>query len=79
MLVSHLSTFKGSVSMPGTLTATTIVKPLQPEEEFCSTPVTTNLSPLAFYYGATDPCEKKGAYKALCSRLAHCVSSKMVR
>ena len=62
--------------MPGTLSATPILIPIDVEEDFGSSPFTSNLTPLCYYYGSSDPTEKPSAYGALVKKLAEVCESK---
>ncbi|KAJ3091330.1 Cleavage polyadenylation factor subunit clp1, partial [Quaeritorhiza haematococci] len=66
----------GSVTIPGTLTATSISRVIDVEEELGSSPLTTNTTPLAFYYGFPSPTEKPTLYGLLVKRLAECVNQR---
>ncbi|TPX65304.1 hypothetical protein SpCBS45565_g05299 [Spizellomyces sp. 'palustris'] len=68
---------EGSVSLPGTLSATAISRPIDVEEEFSASSATTGTSPLVYYYGYASALEKPKLYHALVERLAGVVSKKL--
>ncbi|KAJ3225371.1 hypothetical protein HK099_006912 [Clydaea vesicula] len=76
MMFIDLDVNEGSVSLPGVLSASSIQNPIDPEEGFGSTPLTTNISPLCYYYGYLDCLEKSTAYGVLMKKLSEVVEKK---
>ncbi|RUS28840.1 CLP1, cleavage and polyadenylation factor I subunit,-like protein, partial [Jimgerdemannia flammicorona] len=77
-----LDTNEGSITMPGTLTATSITHIIDVEEGFGSSATTaasmgSSTMPLAYYFGHPGPAENVKLYKILMSRLAHAVRCRM--
>ncbi|OAD70147.1 hypothetical protein PHYBLDRAFT_126526 [Phycomyces blakesleeanus NRRL 1555(-)] len=77
-----LDTSEGSITMPGTVTATCISHIIDIEEGFGSSATTAaNMGaptiPLAYYYGYENPSENVKLYKLIVSRLANAVKSRM--
>ncbi|KAI9094124.1 Pre-mRNA cleavage complex II protein Clp1-domain-containing protein [Phlyctochytrium arcticum] len=68
---------EGSISLPGTLAAMAVAKPIDIEEEFSASSATTGTSPLVYYYGYTSALEKPKLYTALVDRLAMMVQKKL--
>ncbi len=52
-------------------------KMIDPEENLGSTPLTTNTTPIAYYYGHSSPLEKPKFYGSLLEQLAQVVEEKM--
>ncbi|KAI7862877.1 Pre-mRNA cleavage complex II protein Clp1-domain-containing protein [Spinellus fusiger] len=77
-----LDTSEGSITMPGTITATCISHIIDIEEGFGSSATTAaNMGsptiPLAYYYGNESPSDNVKMYKLIVSRLAHAVRSRI--
>lgn len=73
---------EGTITMPGTVTATTISNPIDVEEGFGSSATTaaslgSSMMPLAYYYGYENPGENVKLFKMEISRLAHTVKCRM--
>lgn len=73
---------KGSITMPGTVTATCISNIIDVEEGFGSSATTaasmgSSTMPLAYYYGFESPAENVKLYKLVCSQLAEATKSRM--
>ncbi|RHZ59936.1 hypothetical protein Glove_360g62 [Diversispora epigaea] len=69
---------EGSVTMPGTLTATPINQIIDVEEGFGSSTTTlpflgSSMIPITYYYGYSDPGENVKLYKMLTAKLANTV------
>ncbi|KAJ3126799.1 hypothetical protein HK098_007092 [Nowakowskiella sp. JEL0407] len=77
ILFVDLDTNSGSVTVPGTLSATVFTKPLDAEEELGFSPVTTTTTPLVYYYGYSSPTDKPRLYTSLTKKLASVVKKKM--
>jgi polyribonucleotide 5'-hydroxyl-kinase len=72
---------EGSITMPGTITATSITNIIDVEEGFGSTATTaasmgSTIMPLAYYYGYQNPGENLPLYKLLISKLAQGVKAR---
>ncbi|CAO3692138.1 unnamed protein product [Umbelopsis ramanniana] len=72
---------EGSITMPGTMTATSISHIIDVEEGFGSTATTaasmgSTTMPLAYYYGYQNPAENLQLYKLLTSKLAQGVKAR---
>ncbi|KAG0189240.1 Cleavage polyadenylation factor subunit clp1 [Apophysomyces sp. BC1034] len=81
-LYVSLDTSEGSITMPGTVTATTISHIIDIEEGFGSSATTaasmgSTTMPLAYYYGYESPVENVKLYKLIVSRLAHAVKCRL--
>ncbi|KAI8815289.1 Pre-mRNA cleavage complex II protein Clp1-domain-containing protein [Cladochytrium replicatum] len=76
-LFVDFDTNEGSVTLPGTLSATAITRMIDVEEEFSVSPYTTNTTPLAYYYGYDSPAGKPKLYRQLVSKLAAVVKRKL--
>ncbi|KAI8381040.1 Pre-mRNA cleavage complex II protein Clp1-domain-containing protein [Radiomyces spectabilis] len=77
-----LDTSEGSITMPGTVTATTMNNIIDVEEGFGSSATTaasmgSTTMPLAYYYGYENPSESVKLYKLVVSRLAHSVKCRI--
>ncbi|KAG1054862.1 hypothetical protein G6F43_003150 [Rhizopus delemar] len=77
-----LDTSEGSITMPGTVTATSIQHIIDVEEGFGSSATTaasigSATMPLAYYYGFESPAENVKLYKLVTSKLADAVKSRM--
>lgn len=77
-----LDTTEGSITMPGTVTATCISNIIDVEEGFGSSATTaasmgSSTMPLAYYYGFEDPSENVKLYKLVTSRLSEAITSRM--
>ncbi|RUS16866.1 Molybdopterin guanine dinucleotide synthesis protein B-domain-containing protein [Endogone sp. FLAS-F59071] len=77
-----LDTNEGSITMPGTLTATSITHIIDVEEGFGSSATTaasmgSSTMPLAYYFGHPSPAENVKLYRIIMSRLAHSVKCRM--
>lgn len=73
---------EGTITMPGTVTATTISNPIDVEEGFGSSATTaaslgSSMMPLAYYYGYENPSENVKLFKMEISRLAHTVKCRL--
>ncbi|KAI8822629.1 Pre-mRNA cleavage complex II protein Clp1-domain-containing protein [Fimicolochytrium jonesii] len=68
---------EGSISLPGTLTAMAIGKPIDMEEEFSASSIATGTSPLVYYYGYPSPLDKPKLYNTMVQRLATTVRRKL--
>ncbi|KAI8589633.1 Pre-mRNA cleavage complex II protein Clp1-domain-containing protein [Geranomyces variabilis] len=68
---------EGSISLPGTVAATAIGRPIDMEEELSASSATTGTSPLTYYYGYPSPLDKPKLFGALVGRLASIVDRKM--
>ncbi|KAI9473421.1 MAG: Pre-mRNA cleavage complex II protein Clp1-domain-containing protein [Benjaminiella poitrasii] len=78
-----LDTTEGSITMPGTVTATCISNIMDVEEGFGSSATTaasmgSSTMPLAYYYGFENPDENVKLYKLITSRLSDAVKRRMV-
>ncbi|KAI7897765.1 Pre-mRNA cleavage complex II protein Clp1-domain-containing protein [Cokeromyces recurvatus] len=78
-----LDTTEGSITMPGTVTATCISNIMDVEEGFGSSATTaasmgSSTMPLAYYYGFENPVENVKLYKLITSRLSDTVKRRMV-
>ncbi|KAK4511529.1 uncharacterized protein ATC70_012744 [Mucor velutinosus] len=77
-----LDTTEGSITMPGTVTATCISNIIDVEEGFGSSATTaasmgSSTMPLAYYYGFEDPSENVKLYKMVSSCLSNAIKSRM--
>lgn len=77
-----LDTTEGSITMPGTVTATCISNIIDVEEGFGSSATTaasmgSSTMPLAYYYGFEDPSENVKLYKMVSSCLSTAIKSRM--
>lgn len=63
--------------LPGTVTATTITRPISIEDEMGQSSSSSGALTLAYYYGYLDPLEKEFLYKRVCSKLAQSVLRKL--
>ncbi|RGB29078.1 Pre-mRNA cleavage complex II protein Clp1-domain-containing protein [Rhizophagus diaphanus] len=82
-LFINLDSNEGSITMPGTLTATPINHIIDVEEGFGSSATTapsfsSSFMPMVFYYGYPDPSENIKLYKVLTKKLADNVSRRLV-
>ena len=68
---------EGFISLPGTLSAMAITRPLDIEEEFGGSSSVYNTTPLSYYYGASDIQEKRNLYESLIQSLAESVDYKL--
>ncbi|CAG8513876.1 22628_t:CDS:10 [Rhizophagus irregularis] len=80
---NEASRLYGSITMPGTLTATPINHIIDVEEGFGSSATTapsfsSSFMPMVFYYGYPDPSENVKLYKVLTKKLADNVSRRLV-
>ncbi len=64
------------MTIPGTLSATAMSRMIDAEEDLGSTPLTTNTTPIAFYYGCPSPLEKPKYYTNLVEQLGKVVALK---
>ncbi|KAJ3331046.1 hypothetical protein HDU76_004213 [Blyttiomyces sp. JEL0837] len=71
-----IDTNEGSVTMPGSMTASVFSRNIDVEEEFGGTPVSTGSTPLVYYYGYSSPTEKAKLYSRLVTKLAEVVGRK---
>ncbi|CAJ0639066.1 2613_t:CDS:10 [Entrophospora sp. SA101] len=72
----------GSITMPGTLSATPITHLLDVEEGFGSSSTTaptigSSMIPIVYYYGYPDPGENVKLYKVLTSKLANSIKKRL--
>jgi hypothetical protein len=65
------------ISLPETLSAMAIHRPIDPEEEFNAPIALYKTSPIAYYYGSSDINDKKRVYASLISSLAQRVEVKL--
>ncbi|KAI9262876.1 Pre-mRNA cleavage complex II protein Clp1-domain-containing protein [Helicostylum pulchrum] len=77
-----LDTTEGSITMPGTVTATCISNIIDVEEGFGSSATTaasmgSSTMPLAYYYGFESPAENVKLYKLVSSQLSEAIRSRM--
>ncbi|KAI8647042.1 Pre-mRNA cleavage complex II protein Clp1-domain-containing protein [Parasitella parasitica] len=77
-----LDTTEGSITMPGTVTATCISSNIDVEEGFGSSATTaasmgSSTMPLAYYYGFENPSENVKLYKLVTSCLSEAIRSRM--
>ncbi|KAJ3014404.1 hypothetical protein HKX48_005182 [Thoreauomyces humboldtii] len=70
---------EGSISLPGTLTAMAIGRPIDMEEELSASSATTGTSPLVYYYGYPSPLDKPKLFSALVTRLAMITKRKLAQ
>lgn len=75
MHLTDLESLQGSITMPGTLTATSLSHIIDVEEGFGSSATTagsmgSSTMPLVYYYGYPQPSENVKLYKILMSRMA---------
>ncbi|KAI9017058.1 Pre-mRNA cleavage complex II protein Clp1-domain-containing protein [Gaertneriomyces semiglobifer] len=68
---------EGSVSLPGTLTAAALSRPIDVEEEFAATSAMMGTSSLVYYYGFASFAEKPKLYETVLNRLAYTVKRKL--
>lgn len=68
---------EGFISLPGTLSAMAITRPLDIEEEFGGPSSAYNMSPLCYYYGTADIHEKRNLYEKLVDNLATATHQKL--
>ncbi|KAJ3108474.1 hypothetical protein HDU97_001181 [Phlyctochytrium planicorne] len=76
-LFVDIDTNEGSLSIPGSMAASAVYKPIGPEEGFGSLPQTTGASPAVFYYGWGGPNEKAKLYDRIALKLAELVQRKL--
>lgn len=74
--------FQGTITMPGTVAATSISHIIDIEEEFGSSATTaaslgSSTIPLGYYYGYESPAENVKLFKIVTSRLAHAVKCRV--
>ncbi|CAG8548922.1 1681_t:CDS:10 [Funneliformis mosseae] len=79
----NLDSNEGSITMPGTLSATPINHIIDVEEGFGSSATTapsfsSSYMPMVFYYGYSDPSDNVKLYKVLTKKLAYNVSRRLV-
>ncbi|KAI9489141.1 Pre-mRNA cleavage complex II protein Clp1-domain-containing protein [Zychaea mexicana] len=77
-----LDTSEGSITMPGTVSATNISTIIDVEEGFGASATTaaslgSSTMPLAYYYGYENPAENVNLFKLVTSRLAHTVKCRL--
>ncbi|KAJ1549783.1 hypothetical protein HK096_010478, partial [Nowakowskiella sp. JEL0078] len=77
LLFVDLDSNQGSVTVPGTISATVVTRPLDVEEDLGFSPVTTTTTPLIYYYGYVTPTEKPRLYITLTKKLAGVVKKKI--
>ncbi|KAI8851917.1 Pre-mRNA cleavage complex II protein Clp1-domain-containing protein [Chytridium lagenaria] len=68
---------EGALSVPGTMSASVLYRPIDIEEEFGGLPHTTGSSPVVFYYGYNTPAEKGKLYDRIVTRVAGVATRKM--
>ncbi|KAJ3339990.1 hypothetical protein HDU93_007539 [Gonapodya sp. JEL0774] len=68
---------EASVTIPGSLSATPLVRPLDAEDEFSTTPLTSSTAPFVLYHGYPRPGEHQALYKAQVEKLAEVVGRKV--
>jgi polyribonucleotide 5'-hydroxyl-kinase len=68
---------KGLISLPGSISAMALHRPIDVEEEFSAVTNLYKSSPIVYYYGSTDITEKKHIYSSMLSELALSVKKKM--
>ncbi|KXS20132.1 Clp1-domain-containing protein [Gonapodya prolifera JEL478] len=68
---------EGTVTVPGSLSATPLVRPLDVEDEFSATPLTSSTAPFVVYHGYPRPGDHGALYKAQVGRLAEVVEKKV--
>lgn len=76
-LYVDIDTNEGSVSIPGSLAAISMNRPIDPEEDLSATPISTNTTPLTYYYGYSSPLEKSKLYSLLVNQLSSTVQQKI--
>lgn len=67
----------GLISLPETISAMAIHRPLDPEEDFNASASLYKTTPIAYYYGSSDISDKKKLYTTLVSVLAKRVEEKL--
>ncbi|KAI7847551.1 Pre-mRNA cleavage complex II protein Clp1-domain-containing protein [Circinella umbellata] len=77
-----LDTSEGSITVPGTVSATNISTIIDVEEGFGASATTaaslgSSTMPLAYYYGYENPAENVNLFKMVTSRLAHTVKCRL--
>ncbi|KAL1920289.1 uncharacterized protein VTP21DRAFT_1435 [Calcarisporiella thermophila] len=76
----NLDSDEGTITMPGTLSATALSHIVEVDEAFGLGAVPTtgsSVSPLSYYYGYTSISDNEKLYKLLVSRLSHAVKCRM--
>ncbi|KAI8920096.1 Pre-mRNA cleavage complex II protein Clp1-domain-containing protein [Powellomyces hirtus] len=68
---------EGSISLPGTLAAMAIGRPIDMEDELSASSATTGTSPLTYYYGYPSPLDKPKLFNATVQRLSTIVKRKL--
>ncbi|KAJ3056160.1 hypothetical protein HK097_007884 [Rhizophlyctis rosea] len=68
---------EGTVAIPGTLTATSIARPIDVEDEFGASSATTGISPIAYYYGYPNITDKPRLYSMLTTRMGAVIKKKL--
>ncbi|KAJ3306620.1 Cleavage polyadenylation factor subunit clp1 [Kappamyces sp. JEL0829] len=76
-ILADIDPGSGLVSVPETLSAMAIHRPIDPEEEFNGTISLYKSSPITYYYGSSDIKDKKKVYLSLVASLAGKVKSKL--
>ncbi|KAJ3000162.1 hypothetical protein HDV02_000445 [Globomyces sp. JEL0801] len=67
----------GLISLPGTISAMAIHRPIDPEEEFNASVSVYRTTPISYYYGTSVIFEKQKLYTSLISQLAETVELKL--
>jgi hypothetical protein len=68
---------QGLLSLPGSLAAYALNRPIDAEEEFGGSMHTYKTSPIAYYYGNSDILEKSKLYSSLLLELAAATNRKL--
>ncbi|KAI8905957.1 Pre-mRNA cleavage complex II protein Clp1-domain-containing protein [Gorgonomyces haynaldii] len=76
-LFVDIDTNEGTISLPGTLAAMVLARPLDVELDFSAPETFMLTTPLAYYYGYGSPLEKPVLYNSMVSSLASKVNMKM--
>jgi hypothetical protein len=65
------------ISLPESISAMAITRPIDPEEEFNASVSLYKTTPICYYYGSSDISDKKKVYSSLLSVLAKKVEEKL--
>lgn len=76
-LYVDIDTNEGTVTIPGTINAMSMNRPIDPEEDLGATPISTNTTPITYYYGYSNPLEKSKFYSLLVQQLANTIQKKV--
>ncbi|KAK6098749.1 Cleavage polyadenylation factor subunit clp1 [Batrachochytrium dendrobatidis] len=68
---------QGTVSLPGTLSAMVVGRPLDCEEEFGAPLTVAGTTPLVYYHGQATPLEKISLYNSIVKKLSLVVDKKL--